>query len=232
MSKLFAGKGDDIVSDKHLINIVVDKPIQFVRTLLEDKNSADLFLEIANYLIVSDPLLVVRTDCSTIGLSRPGERYLFYVAVGKDTLACKFKHWEKTKAYPSGSRQYYRSCCDEVVAYYAKHPEQFWIGVSTCLPRRSADIAASPIRAAEETQETIFPAAVKQEENPVRPERSCDTCFLRVSEQCSSLSNILCEDYRPGVFVSREEMELWPTGGDATTSIENFQERYYHNRST
>ena len=45
---------------------------------------------------------------------------------------------------------------------------------------------------------------------------SCDICALRKNGTCGSLSNQLCEDYRPTQYISKEEMESFPEFGDAT----------------
>lgn len=54
----------------------------------------------------------------------------------------------------------------------------------------------------------------KTESEP--PVKSCENCFLRHSRECTSLSNIPCEDFRQRTRISREEMADWPTHGDAT----------------
>lgn len=219
----------------NLIQVIVDKPTQFVRTLFRDKAAADLFLEIANYLIGKDHQLVVRTDCSTIGLSRPGERYWFYVAIGEDSLCCRFKQRPSIESYPNGSKKYYYTLCDEVAQYYAEHPEKFLIGgaipaagnkkATKSTPKKISDITVEP-------DESGFLGVQNHADAATALPKSCDTCFLRISERCCELSNAVCEDYRPGVFISQKERASWPTGGDATAGRKDHQKRYFRGQST
>ena len=53
---------------------------------------------------------------------------------------------------------------------------------------------------------------------PPPPNRTpaCEICALRKNGTCGSLSNQLCEDYRPTQYISKEEMESFPEFGDAT----------------
>ena len=46
---------------------------------------------------------------------------------------------------------------------------------------------------------------------------SCDICALRKNGSCGSLSNQLCEDYKPTQYISKEEMESYPEYGLATS---------------
>ena len=46
--------------------------------------------------------------------------------------------------------------------------------------------------------------------------KSCATCFLRYSGECTSLKDELCGDYRAKQTIPQEEMEAWPEYGDAT----------------
>lgn len=45
---------------------------------------------------------------------------------------------------------------------------------------------------------------------------SCDICALRKNGTCGSLSNQLCEDYKPTQYISKEELDSFPEFGDAT----------------
>ena len=54
-------------------------------------------------------------------------------------------------------------------------------------------------------------------EHPVKRTASCEICALRKNGTCSSLSNQLCEDYRPTQCISKEEMESYPEYGLATS---------------
>ena len=54
-------------------------------------------------------------------------------------------------------------------------------------------------------------------EKPQRqPVPSCDNCFLRHSDACSSLSGIPCEDYRAKQNIPKSEQDAWPRYGDVT----------------
>ena len=46
---------------------------------------------------------------------------------------------------------------------------------------------------------------------------SCDICALRKNGSCGSLSNQLCEDYRPTQYISKEELDSFPEFGLATS---------------
>lgn len=46
--------------------------------------------------------------------------------------------------------------------------------------------------------------------------RECDNCFLRYSGACTSLSNVVCDDFRVKQTVPQDEIDSWPKYGDAT----------------
>lgn len=46
--------------------------------------------------------------------------------------------------------------------------------------------------------------------------RSCDHCMLRKNETCTELSGQLCEDFRPIQYIPDDEMDAFPSYGDAT----------------
>lgn len=52
---------------------------------------------------------------------------------------------------------------------------------------------------------------------PVNRTASCEICALRKNGTCSSLSNQLCEDYRPTQYISKEELNSYPEYGLATS---------------
>ena len=56
------------------------------------------------------------------------------------------------------------------------------------------------------------------EPTPPTPPRtpSCDICALRKNGTCGSLSNQLCEDFKPTQFISKEDVDSFPEFGDAT----------------
>ena len=54
-------------------------------------------------------------------------------------------------------------------------------------------------------------------DSPVKRTASCEICALRKNGTCSSLSNQLCEDYRPTQYISKEELNSYPKYGLATS---------------
>lgn len=76
----------------------------------------------------------------------------------------------------------------------------------------------------EEKEQTEEKMAGEISENRLLPEEngtveqgpSCRDCFRRISGECSSLGNTLCEDYRPKQSVDEAERANWPEHGDAT----------------
>ena len=73
----------------------------------------------------------------------------------------------------------------------------------------------------EEDKKSFLPKEPEQHAPLYRPEQhgsstpACDNCALRKNETCSSLSNTVCEDYRPVQRISQEELDSWPEYGDA-----------------
>lgn len=47
-------------------------------------------------------------------------------------------------------------------------------------------------------------------------EHKCDDCFLRYTGACTSLSNVVCEDFRARQTLPKSEIDNWPQYGDAT----------------
>ena len=47
-------------------------------------------------------------------------------------------------------------------------------------------------------------------------ERKCSNCFLRYKGECTSLGEVVCEDYRVRQKLDKEEIDNWPKYGDAT----------------
>lgn len=67
------------------------------------------------------------------------------------------------------------------------------------------------------------PAAIKQGPPPPAPmlpppprKPSCDICAFRKNGECGSLSNQLCEDYKPTQHLTSEEIASFPKYGLAT----------------
>ena len=47
-------------------------------------------------------------------------------------------------------------------------------------------------------------------------ERKCSNCFLRYTGDCSSLTDVVCEDYRVRQVLPQDDIDNWPKYGDAT----------------
>ena len=199
------------------VKVAISKPVQFIRNFFGDEKVATVFLQMAEYLCAQDTQLVVRTDGTMMGVSRPGERYWFYVAREGNHFYARFCHLRGKKGFPEGK---YFSICNDLLAYYGTHAEQFRPVQE--LPQEQKTQTTAP--AAAETKE-------KREEKPIL-EKSCENCYLRVSEQCSSLRGVVCEDFSPKLVLSKAEIDLWPTSGDATCTREEYWQRFYRNQST
>ena len=46
--------------------------------------------------------------------------------------------------------------------------------------------------------------------------RECANCFLRYTGACTSLSEMVCEDFRAKQKFDQDEIDNWPKYGDAT----------------
>ena len=57
--------------------------------------------------------------------------------------------------------------------------------------------------------------------------KSCDNCFLRISEECTVVKAVLCKDYKAAPPATREEKEARPDKGDASAFREG-EKRYYN----
>ena len=79
-------------------------------------------------------------------------------------------------------------------------------GAERPLPARSPKVPEKPT-----TQ-----SAEAMPEQPVIRAASCDICALRKNGTGGSLSNQLCEDYRPTQFISQAELDSFPKFGLAT----------------
>ena len=209
------------MAETAVLTVCVDKPTQFIRNFFDNKAAAEMFLRIGRFLARQDDQLIVRTDCSIIGMSRPGERYWFYVSKKDGQWQIKFKHVQEAKAFPEGRAEEYHQLCLEILRYYASNTEEFLLG------SKDTKVESAPMVPVEKAYSERGTA-----EEKTRPERSCENCHLRVSERCSSLSNIVCEDYIPRVYVAQEERANWPTSGDATATRNEFWTRRYRDRST
>lgn len=66
--------------------------------------------------------------------------------------------------------------------------------------------------------QTVYRPPPIPEPIPPPPPRTpaCDICALRKNGTCGSLSNQLCEDYKPTQYISKEELDTFPEFGDAT----------------
>lgn len=62
---------------------------------------------------------------------------------------------------------------------------------------------------------SIFHTEPRAKKN-TRAEKKCDNCFYRYTGDCTSLSNVVCEDFRAKQTVDQDELENRPKYGDAT----------------
>ena len=47
-------------------------------------------------------------------------------------------------------------------------------------------------------------------------EKKCDNCFLKHTGECTSLSGVVCDDYRAKQTLDQNDIDNWPKYGDAT----------------
>ncbi|MBQ9929672.1 MAG: hypothetical protein IJO72_02695 [Oscillospiraceae bacterium] len=62
---------------------------------------------------------------------------------------------------------------------------------------------------------SIFYTEPRKKQNNTA-ERKCDNCFLRYTGNCSSLAEVVCEDFRVRQVLPQEDIDNWPKYGDAT----------------
>ena len=65
--------------------------------------------------------------------------------------------------------------------------------------------------------EKLFESSQLRKSTPVSKANGCEKCFLRTSGECTRLSNVVCEDYRPTQSIEKSEQDSWPSHGDATS---------------
>ena len=63
--------------------------------------------------------------------------------------------------------------------------------------------------------DNIFFTTPQKTQN-VTVDKKCNNCFLRYNGTCTSLSEIVCEDYRMRQMLPQDEIDNWPRYGDAT----------------
>ena len=185
--------------------IHVSHPDRYLQNCFGDKTLVKAFEDLAQYALGKEKVLLVRSEHATIGVSRPNEKYWFYVSWKDAEARIKFQHWKQSERFEKKSMKQYKQACDEVAVLYQNSPEEFFTGIH---------------KKGTETLEVGKNTPIKVVEKPdSQPQQvwvnSCENCYLKQNGQCSSLKGELCADYEQGFTNSKEYMDLWPKEMDA-----------------
>ena len=188
--------------------IYVSSPDRYLQNCFGTIALVNAFESLVEYMLKKETALIVRSEHATIGVSRPNERYWFYVSWKEGKSQIKFQHWSQSEPFKKGLLNQYKQACDEVAALYRNSPETFYTGSRTT--------KSEPTFAEKNALPAASIAVANSSPNPTEPLRSCESCHLRRNEACSSLRGEVCEDYEAAFTISEEEKALWPKEMDST----------------
>ena len=79
--------------------IHVSHPDRYLQNCFGDKTMVKAFEDLAQYVLGKEKVLLVRSEHSTIGVSRPNEKYWFYVSWKDGEARIKFQHWKQSERF-------------------------------------------------------------------------------------------------------------------------------------